>query len=85
MKWRPRACLFAVTAAALRHLTKKRASVTPFYIALWGLAAVLGATAVGGLVWSIRRGEFDNLREGAASIFDEEEPVGAVTDRFPGE
>ena len=59
--------------------------MTPFYIALWGLAAVLGATAVGGLVWSIRRGEFDNLREGAASIFDEEEPVGAVTDRFPGE
>ena len=59
--------------------------VAPFYIALWGLAAVLGATAVGGLVWSIRRGEFDNLREGAASIFDDEEPIGTVTDRFPGE
>lgn len=56
-----------------------------FYVALWGLAAALGATAIGGLVWAIRRGEFHNLREGAASIFDEEEPIGQPTDRFPGE
>jgi cbb3-type cytochrome oxidase maturation protein len=54
-----------------------------FYLALWGLAAVLGATAIAALVWSIRRGEFDNLREAALSIFDEDEPPGAITDRFP--
>lgn len=54
-----------------------------FYAALWGLAAVLGATAIAALVWAIRRGEFDNLREASLSIFDEEEPPGAVTDRFP--
>lgn len=59
--------------------------MTAFYLALWGLAAILGATAIGGLVWAIRRGEFDDLRAGAASIFDEEEPIGQVTDRFPGE
>ncbi|GIU75417.1 MAG: hypothetical protein KatS3mg004_2504 [Bryobacteraceae bacterium] len=59
--------------------------MTAFYFALWGLAAVLGATAIGGLVWAIRRGELDDLRAGAASIFDEEEPIGQVTDRFPGE
>ena len=58
--------------------------MTAFYLALWGLAALLGATAVGALVWAIRRGEFDNLREAARSIFDEEEPAGRVTDRFPG-
>lgn len=56
-----------------------------FYIALWGLAAALAATAIGGLVWAIRRGEFDDLRAGAASIFDDDEPIGQVTDRFPGE
>lgn len=58
--------------------------MAPFYFVLWGLAAVFGATAIAALVWSIRRGEFDNLREAALSIFDEEEPPGAVTDRFPG-
>lgn len=58
--------------------------VTAFYFALWGLAALLGASAVGALVWAIRRGEFDDLRGAASSIFDDEEPAGAVTDRFPG-
>jgi nitrogen fixation-related uncharacterized protein len=57
--------------------------VAAFYIALWGLAGLLGASAVAALVWSIRRGEFDQMREAALSIFDEEEPVGQVTDRFP--
>lgn len=55
-----------------------------FYLALWGLAAVLAATAIAALVWAIRRGEFDNLRDAALSIFDDDEPPGAVTDRFPG-
>lgn len=58
--------------------------VAAFYFALWGLAAVLGATAIAALVWAIRRGEFDNLRDAALSIFDEDEPLGTVTDRFPG-
>jgi nitrogen fixation-related uncharacterized protein len=57
--------------------------VAAFYIALWGLAALLGATAIGALVWAIRRGEFEQLREASMSIFDDEEPVGEVTDRFP--
>ncbi len=57
--------------------------MTAFYFALWGLAALLGASAIGALVWAIRRGEFDNLRDAALSIFDEEEPAGRVTDHFP--
>lgn len=59
--------------------------MTAFYVALWGLAALLGATAIAALVWAIRRGEFDRLREASLSIFDDEEPVGEVTDRFPGQ
>ncbi len=54
-----------------------------FYLALWGLAGLLGASAIAALVWAIRRGEFDQLREASQSIFDDEEPVGKVTDRFP--
>jgi nitrogen fixation-related uncharacterized protein len=56
--------------------------VAAFYVALWGLAGLLGASAIAALVWSIRQGEFDHMREAALSIFDEEEPVGQVTDRF---
>ncbi|MCX7605184.1 MAG: cbb3-type cytochrome oxidase assembly protein CcoS, partial [Bryobacteraceae bacterium] len=76
---------FRVTHASGLHQHERGEPVTAFYVALWGLAAALGATAIGGLVWAIRRGEFDNLREGAASIFDDEEPIGQATDRFPGE
>ncbi|MFZ5926227.1 MAG: cbb3-type cytochrome oxidase assembly protein [Acidobacteriota bacterium] len=54
-----------------------------FYLALWGLAGLLGASAIAALVWAIRRGEFDQLREASLSIFDDDEPVGKVTDRFP--
>ncbi len=37
------------------------------------------------LAWAIRRGEFQNPREAAKMIFDEEEPIGRITDHFPGE
>ena len=54
------------------------------FLAFWGLAFSLAATAVGALVWAIRRGEFDDFKQGAASIFDADEPAGRPTDRFPG-
>lgn len=37
------------------------------------------------LAWAIKRGEFQNLREGSRMIFDKGEPIGMVTDHFPGE
>lgn len=37
------------------------------------------------LAWAIKRGEFQNLRQGARMIFDKGEPIGTVTDHFPGE
>ena len=55
------------------------------YILMWGCMLVFGASAVWALVWAIRNGEFNNLNEGAASIFDEDEPIGLVTDAFPRE
>lgn len=55
------------------------------FMFIWGFAMVAGITTVWLLAWAIRKGEFKNLRSGARSIFDEEEPVGMVTDYFPGE
>ncbi|MCC7341733.1 MAG: cbb3-type cytochrome oxidase assembly protein CcoS [Bryobacterales bacterium] len=51
---------------------------------IWSSAVLLGLSAVWGLVWAIRTGQFHGLREGAESIFDDGEPVGTPTDFFPG-
>ena len=59
--------------------------MTLFYVLIWGFAAVCGVTAVYGLVWAIRSGQVRNFGRGARSIFDDEEPIGEMTDRFPGE
>lgn len=54
------------------------------YVVIWSSAVLLGLSAVWGLVWAIRTGQFHGLREGAESIFDDDEPVGVPTDFFPG-
>jgi cbb3-type cytochrome oxidase maturation protein len=54
------------------------------YLLIWGSTLVFGGTAVWALVWAIRNGQMSNLKAGARSIFDEEEPVGKQTDEFPG-
>ncbi|MCC6265771.1 MAG: cbb3-type cytochrome oxidase assembly protein CcoS [Bryobacterales bacterium] len=54
------------------------------YVVIWSSAVLLGLSAVWGLVWAIRTGQFHGLREGAESIFDDGEPVGTPTDFFPG-
>ena len=55
------------------------------FVFIWGFAILAGITMVWLLAWAIRQGEFKNLRSGALSIFSEDEPVGMVTDYFPGE
>ena len=57
--------------------------MTIVYIATFGIALLFAAMAIWGLAWAIRSGQFANFRRGAASIFDEEEPVGRMTDSFP--
>jgi nitrogen fixation-related uncharacterized protein len=53
------------------------------YILIWGAVLLFGATAVWGLVWAIRNGQIGDFARGATSIFDDEEPVGSMTDAFP--
>lgn len=55
------------------------------FIFIWSFALITGIVMVWLLAWAIQRGEFRNLREGARMIFDEREPMGVVTDHFPGE
>jgi nitrogen fixation-related uncharacterized protein len=54
------------------------------YAMIWGFAAVCGVTAVYGLTWAVKNGQLRRFGEGATSIFDDEEPVGRMTDTFPG-
>lgn len=46
-------------------------------------ASVLGVSAVCALFWAVRTGQMNDFRAAAVSIFDEDEPTGHVTDRFP--
>ena len=53
------------------------------YILIFGSVVVFGLTAVAGLVWAARTGQLTNFAAGATSIFDEDEPIGVMTDAFP--
>lgn len=35
------------------------------------------------LYWAHRNGQLNNLEKGSRSIFDDDEPVGEITDSFP--
>jgi len=54
-----------------------------FYTLAFLIAAALTGTAVYALYWSSRHGQLRDFDRGAVSIFDEQEPVGVMTDRFP--
>jgi nitrogen fixation-related uncharacterized protein len=50
-----------------------------FYVAL-PMAMLIVASAVYGLYWASKKGQLQNLEEGAKVIFDDEEPIGTPTD-----
>ena len=55
-----------------------------FYAVALPLAALFLASTVYALYWSSQRGQLRDFEKGAASIFDDEEPIGQQTDFFPG-
>ena len=57
--------------------------MTVVWILFVSSVIVLPAAALLALRWAVRHGEFKDLQKTALSIFDEEEPVGRMTDRFP--
>jgi hypothetical protein len=56
-------------------------------IILWllfiGSLVVLPGSALLALRWAVRTGQLEEFQKAALLIFDEEEPVGQMTDRFP--
>ncbi len=50
------------------------------YILIFGSMIVLGTSAVLGLFWAARDGQFSDMKRGARVIFDEDEPEGEPTD-----
>lgn len=53
------------------------------YAVLLGSVFFFGGVAVLALSWAVRDGQFQNFERTAQSIFDPDEPVGQMTDRFP--
>ncbi len=51
-----------------------------YFVAL-PMAMLVVISAVYGLYWASRKGQLQNLEEGAKVIFDDEEPVGLPTDQ----
>jgi hypothetical protein len=50
-----------------------------------GSIVVLTGSALLALRWAARTGQLRHFQKTALSIFDEEEPVGRMTDFFPGQ
>ncbi len=56
-----------------------------YYILVFSVLILFALSVLGGMWWAIRRGEMKRVARGAYSIFDDDEPVGEMTDAFPGE
>ncbi|MGF1583428.1 MAG: cbb3-type cytochrome oxidase assembly protein [Gemmataceae bacterium] len=50
---------------------------------IFGTIALMSLTVIIAFVWAAQTGQFESFQQGATSIFDEDEPVGEITDRFP--
>jgi cbb3-type cytochrome oxidase maturation protein len=54
-----------------------------FYTVAFLVALALSGSAVYALFWASKHGQLRDFERGAASIFDDQEPVGRTTDHFP--
>ena len=57
--------------------------MTAYYILVFGVLSCFFGSVIFALHWAIRHGQFSRYQEGAASIFDEDEPPGRLDDCFP--
>ena len=57
--------------------------MTNTLIFIWTVILMLGCSAVIGLIWAVASGQLGEFQKGATSIFDEDEPIGEMTDAFP--
>jgi cbb3-type cytochrome oxidase maturation protein len=57
--------------------------MSAYYLLVFGVLALFFSSVIFALHWSIRSGQFSEYQKGARSIFDDDEPVGEMTDFFP--
>ena len=50
---------------------------------VFGGIVFLSGSALLALCWAVKDGQMKNLPQAPLTIFDDDEPVGASTDRFP--
>ena len=55
-----------------------------YYLLVFGVISLFAGSVIWALWWALRGGQLSNFQRGAASIFDDDEPIGQVTDSFPG-
>jgi nitrogen fixation-related uncharacterized protein len=55
-----------------------------YYVIVIGGLVLLTGSALLALRWALRTGQLRNPAKAALQIFDDEEPVGEMTDLFPG-
>jgi cbb3-type cytochrome oxidase maturation protein len=58
--------------------------VTITYVVFAASALFFGGSAVMALAWALRKGQLEDFQRGATTIFDADEPIGRMTDAFPG-
>lgn len=54
-----------------------------YYVLVFGVVSLFVGSVFWGLWWALKGGQFSDFQRGATSIFDEEEPLGHMTDAFP--
>jgi len=59
--------------------------MTNTLIYIWVVIGMLGISSVSALIWAIGSGQLGEFQKGATSIFDDDEPIGEMTDSFPDE
>jgi len=57
--------------------------MTAGLILLVGGLVFLSGSAMLAFFWAVKNGQFNNLAEAPKVIFDQDEPIGTSTDRFP--
>ena len=57
--------------------------MTVYYVLVFGVIACFFGSGIYALHWAVRHGQFSDFQEGAASIFDDDEPIGRLNDCFP--
>ncbi|MEM9445193.1 MAG: cbb3-type cytochrome oxidase assembly protein [Verrucomicrobiota bacterium] len=58
--------------------------IIAFYIILIGSMICFGGSAICALYWAASTGQFRDMTKGSETIFGEDEPIGEITDSFPG-